>query len=132
MKSMPLHIKIIIGLVLGVVYSFISSALGWNEFTINWINPFGTIFIRILKFIAVPLVLFSVIGGVAGLKDVSKLGRMGAKTLGLYLLTTVLAIAVGLVLVNLIKPGNFIEEGQLVKNRVKYELWVNSTTGKAP
>lgn len=132
MKSMPLHVKIIIGLVLGVVYSFTSSALGWNEFTINWIDPFGAIFIKILKFIAVPLVLFSIISGVAGLKDVSKLGRMGAKTLGLYLLTTVLAISVGLLLVNVIKPGKFIESDQLIKNRVKYELWVSSTTGVQP
>ena len=132
MKSMPLHIKIIIGLVLGVIFSLISSSLGWNEFTINWIDPFGKIFIKILKFIAVPLVLFSIITGVASLKDVSKLGRMGAKTLFLYLITTVLAISVGLVLVNVIKPGKFIENEQLVKNRIKYELWVNSTTGHAP
>lgn len=129
---MPLHVKIIIGLILGVIYSFISSSLGWNEFTINWIDPFGKIFIKILKFIAVPLVLFSIISGVASLKDVSKLGRMGAKTMGLYLLTTVLAISVGLFLVNIIKPGKFIEEEQLVKNRIKYELWVNSATGGTP
>ena len=109
MKELPLHVKIIIGLVLGIIYSFISSALGWNEFTINWIDPFGRIFIRILKFIAVPLVLFSIISGVASLKDVSTLGRMGAKTLGFYLLTTVMAIGVGLLLVNIIKPGSFIE-----------------------
>lgn len=132
MKTMPLHVKIIIGLILGIVYSFISSALGWNEFTIDWIDPFGRIFIRILKFIAVPLVLFSIISGVASLKDVSTLGRMGAKTLGFYLLTTILAIGVGLVLVNLIKPGAFIEEDQRIKNRVKYELWVNQATGLSP
>lgn len=132
MRAMPLHVKIILGLVLGVIYSFISSALGWNEFTINWIDPFGTIFIRILKFIAVPLVLFSIISGVAGLKDVSKLGRMGAKTLLAYLLTTVMAIGIGLVLVNAIQPGKFIEEDQRVKNRVQYELWVQDTTGEIP
>ena len=132
MRTMPLHVKIIVGLILGVVYSFISSYLGINDFTVNWIDPFGKIFIRILKFIAVPLVLFSIISGVAGLKDVSKLGRMGVKTLGLYLLTTILAIGVGLILVNVIKPGKFIEEDQRVKNRVAYELWVKGTTGKAP
>ncbi|MCO4753052.1 MAG: dicarboxylate/amino acid:cation symporter [Bacteriovoracaceae bacterium] len=132
MKSMPLHVKIILGLILGVVYSFISSSLGWNEFTINWIDPFGKVFIRILKFIAVPLVLFSVISGVASLKDVSKLGRMGAKTLLLYLLTTVFAISVGLILVNVIQPGKFIEQDQRVKNRIAYELWVKSATGQGP
>ena len=129
MKKLPLHVKIIIGLVVGIIYAFISSALGWNEFTINWINPFGTIFIRLLKFIAVPLVLFSIIGGVSGLSDVSKLGRLGAKTLGIYLVTTVIAVGVGLLLVNLVKPGNFIEDSQRVKNRISYELWVQSTVG---
>ena len=66
-----------IGLLAGVIWAFISSALGWNEFTTNWIDPFGQIFIRMLKYIAVPLVLFSIIGGISGLKDMSKLGRMG-------------------------------------------------------
>jgi Na+/H+-dicarboxylate symporter len=124
MKKLPIHIKIIIGLVLGVIYAFISSSLGWNEFTINWIDPFGTIFIRLLKFIAVPLVLFSIIGGVSGLSDVTKLGRLGGKTLGAYMLTTVLAVGVGLLVVNLIKPGTHIDDEQRIKNRISYEVWL--------
>jgi len=131
MKSMPLHIKIVIGLVLGVIYSFISSSLGLNSFTADWIAPFGTIFIKMLKFIAVPLVLFSIIGGVSGLKDMSKLGRLGAKTLLFYLITTIFAVGVGLLLVNIIKPGSFIEQDQRIKNRVKYEVWLDSTGIKA-
>jgi Na+/H+-dicarboxylate symporter len=125
MKNLPLHIKIVFGLVLGVIWAFLSSYMGWNEFTVNWIDPFGTIFIRLLKFIAVPLVLFSIIGGVAGLSDITKLGRMGGKTLGLYLITTVVAVGFGLLLVNVIKPGSFLEETQLVKNRMSYEKWAN-------
>lgn len=101
-----------------------SSYLGWNDFTIRWIDPFGTIFIRLLKFIAVPLVLFSIIGGVANLSDVSKLGRLGGKTLGAYMATTFMAIGVGLLLVNLIKPGSFIDEDQRIKNRLTYEIWL--------
>lgn len=132
MKKLPLHVKIIIGLILGIIYAFISSAMGWNEFTINWIDPFGTIFIRLLKFIAVPLVLFSIISGVSGLSDVTKLGRLGAKTLGIYLITTVSAVAVGLLLVNMIKPGDYIDNDQRVKNRIAYELWVDATTGVKP
>ncbi|WP_425393037.1 dicarboxylate/amino acid:cation symporter [Ekhidna sp.] len=127
MKNLPLHVKIIIGLVAGVVYAFISSALGWNEFTINWIDPFGTIFIRMLKFIAVPLVLFSIISGISGLSDISRLGKMGAKTLGFYLVTTVLAVSLGLLLVNTVKPGTFLDETQRIKNRLSYELWANET-----
>jgi Na+/H+-dicarboxylate symporter len=128
-KKIPLHWKIIIGLMLGIIYSLISSNFGWNQFTINWIDPFGTIFIRLLKFIAIPLVLFSIISGVASLPDPSKLGRMGAKTLAAYLITTVFAVSIGLLLVNLIKPGEYIAESQRINNRIKYEVWVKQTTG---
>lgn len=127
MRKLPLHWKIIIGLILGIIWAFMSSAFGWNDFTTDWINPWGVIFIRILKFIAVPLVLFSIIAGIAGLKDISKLGRMGAKTLALYLLTTVIAISVGLLLVNIIKPGTFVDEETRVQNRLSYEAWVAET-----
>ena len=120
---MPLYVKIIIGLFLGIAWSFLSSWLGWNAFTINWIDPFGTIFIRLLKFIAVPLVLFSIITGVAGMNDVKKLGKLGGKTLFIYLLTTVFAISVGLVISNIFKPGSYIEESQRIRNRVSYEHW---------
>ncbi len=127
-----MHWRIIIGLVLGIAYSFLSSYLGWNSFTINWIDPFGTIFIRLLKFIAVPLVLFSIISGVSGLPDPSKLGRMGAKTLGLYMMTTVTAVGLGLLLVNTLKPGNYIAEESRIKNRISYEIWVQETSGVSP
>jgi len=124
MKKLPIHIKILIGLVLGVIWAFISSSLGWNTFTINWIDPFGTIFIRLLKFIAVPLVLFSIISGVSNLSDVSKLGRLGGKTLGAYMATTFLAIGVGLLFVNTIKPGTYMDKEQRIKNRLSYEIWL--------
>lgn len=132
MKKLPLHVKIIIGLVLGIIWAFVSSALGWNQFTTNWIDPFGQIFIRLLKFIAVPLVLFSIINGISGLSDTSRLGKMGLKTLGLYLVTTVLAIVLGLVLVNVISPGSHIDEAQRIKNRISYEIWVKNTSGVEP
>ena len=127
MKDLALHWKIIIGLVLGIIYSFISSYMGWNAFTINWIDPFGTIFIRLLKFIAVPLVLFSIIMGISSLPDLSKLGSMGAKTFGAYLVTTVAAVGFGLLFVNILQPGAQIAEEQRIKNRLKYELWVENT-----
>ena len=129
MKNLPLHVKIMIGLVAGVIWAFASSSLGWNSFTINWIDPFGQIFIRMLKYIAVPLVLFSIISGISGLKDLSKLGRMGGKTLGFYLFTTVAAVGIGLLLVNIVKPGNMIDEDQRIKNRLQYEQWVAETDG---
>lgn len=121
--KLPLYVKIIIGLVLGIIWSFVSSYLGFNHFTINWIDPFGKIFIRLLKFIAVPLVLFSIISGISGLNDISRLGKMGAKTLGLYLVTTITAVTLGLLMGNFLQPGNYIAEDQHVKNRISYELW---------
>ena len=128
MKRIPLHTKIIAGLVLGVLYALLSSKMGWSEFTINWIDPFGRIFINLLKLIAVPLVLFSIISGISSFTDTSKLGRMGAKTLLTYLMTTLLAVGIGLVLVNSFQPGKFVDEEQRLKNRISYELWVPRLT----
>lgn len=126
-KELPLHWKIMVGLVAGIIWALFASEFGLNQFTKDWIDPFGSIFIRLLKFIAIPLVLFSIISGVAGLSDVSKLGRMGAKTLGFYLVTTVAAVAVGLFLVNTFKPGESLSDDQRIKNRISYELWVQET-----
>jgi Na+/H+-dicarboxylate symporter len=128
-KKLPLHWRIIIGLILGIIYSFISVYFGWNKFTLDWINPFGDIFIRLLKFIAVPLVLFSIIAGVSDLPDPSRLGVMGAKTLFAYILTTVTAVTVGLLVVNTMNPGGYVSEDQRIKNRLKYELWTQQTEG---
>lgn len=129
MSKLALHWQIIIGLAAGIVWAVLSSTLGWSEFTLNWINPFGTIFINLLKLIAVPLVLFSIISGVSGLTDTASLGRMGFKTLAAYLVTTVFAISIGLTLVNLIKPGALVDDDQRRSNRVRYELWVAETEG---
>lgn len=126
MKKLALHWKIIIGLILGIIWAILSSTLGWSEFTINWIAPFGTIFINLLKLIAVPLVLFSIINGVANIGDPSSLGRMGGKTLLAYLITTILAVSVGLTLVNLIKPGKLVDEDSRIDNRISYEIWADS------
>lgn len=129
MSKLALHWQIIIGLAAGIIWALLSSTLGWSEFTLNWIDPFGTIFINLLKLIAVPLVLFSIISGVSGLTDTASLGRMGFKTLGAYLITTVFAITIGLTLVNALKPGNLVNEDQRRSNRVRYELWVAETEG---
>lgn len=123
MKKLALHWKILIAMVLGMVYAVLSGIYGWNEFTNDWIAPFGKIFINSLKFIAVPLVLFSVISGVAGLGDPSQLGRMGYKTLGMYLITTVFSVSVGLILVNLVNPGKQTNEEIKKDHRLMYEVW---------
>ena len=121
-KPLALHWKIIIGMALGIVWALLSAHFGWSTFTLNWIKPFGDIFLNALKLIALPLVLFSVIGGIIGIGNPQLLGRMGGKTLGLYLISTVFAVTLGLVLVNVFKPG----ENEDVKNRLQYELWANT------
>lgn len=100
-----LHWQILLGLALGLVFGLAGSAFGWGSFIGSYIKPVGTIFVNLLKLIAVPLVIVSLIVGVSGLDDVTKLSRMGGKTIGLYLGTTLIAITIGLLVVNLIAPG---------------------------
>ena len=107
---MQLHWKIIIGLLLGVFYGIASAINGWTEFTSNFVSPFGTIFLNLLKLIAVPLVVSSLITGVASLSDTRKLSRIGMKTILLYIGTTAVAVSIGLILVNLLEPGSAIPD----------------------
>lgn len=127
MKKIQLHWKILIAMGFGIIWAIFSGYFGLNSFTIDWIDPFGTIFINFLKFLAIPLVLFSIISGVGSLGDISQLGRMGAKTLVLYLITTVIAVSIGLGLVNFFQPGKQSNELTKVENRLIYELWADET-----
>ena len=111
---------------LGLVWALASAQFGWSAFTENWIAPFGTVFINLLKLIAVPLVLFSIIDGVASLGDPKTLGRVGMKTLGLYMATTVLAVGIGLLVVNAVQPGATVGDDQRVINRLQYEQWTDN------
>ncbi len=111
MKKLSLHWKILIGMAFGVLFGYFMSTINGGEiFVSNWIKPFGTIFINSLKLIAVPLILASLIKGVSDLKDISKLSSMGTITITTYLTTTVIAVSVGLFLVNIVKPGDTISE----------------------
>lgn len=100
-----LHWQIIIGLILGLVWGLFASFLGMGDFTSRYIRPFGTIFIDLLKLIAVPLVLASLVVGISNLNDMTRLSKMGIKTVAIYLITTVLAITIGLTVVNVLQPG---------------------------
>ena len=107
---MQLHWKIIIGLILGTIFGIASAINGWSNFTQDYIAPFGTIFLNLLKLIAVPLVVSSLITGVASLSDTRKLSRIGMKTILLYIGTTAVAVSIGLILVNLLEPGSAIPD----------------------
>ena len=111
MKKLALHWQIILGMVLGVLFGLILLNFeGGKSFIINWIKPFGTIFINSLKLIAVPLILASLIKGVSDLKDLSKLSSMGGITISTYIFTTLMAVSIGLIAVNIVKPGEYITE----------------------
>lgn len=109
-KKMALHWKILIGMILGLLFGLMMKNLEQKGIVIDWVKPFGTIFINLLKMIAVPLIVVSLIVGLADLKDISKLSKLGGRTVLFYLCTTVIAVSLGLVLANIIKPGSFINE----------------------
>lgn len=116
MRKLELHWQIMLGMVLGLLFGFGMTYLDWGkEFVMNWIAPFGTIFIKLLKLIAVPLILASLIKGISDLKDISKFRNIGLRTIGIYMGTTTVAIILGLVLVNLMEPGNGISEETIDK-----------------
>ena len=131
MKNLALHWKIIIGLILGLVYGVISASLGWSTFTTDWIAPFGTIFISLLKLIAVPLVFASLVTGVASLSDTKKLSRIGGKTILIYLSTTIVSVFIGLLLVNSLQPGSQIPEKMKIELQETYKKNLESKTDNA-
>ena len=120
MRKLALHWKIIIGMILGVFYGLLASKIGWVDFTNDWIKPWGKIFINLLKLIAVPLVFASLIKGVSSLSDISKLSRIGGKTIGIYLFTTVVAVTFGLLLVNIIQPGKSFSNDKRMELKEQY------------
>ena len=120
MRKLALHWKIIIGMVLGIIYGLLASKIGWVDFTNDWIKPWGKVFINLLKLIAVPLVFASLIKGVGSLSDISKLSRIGVKTICIYLFTTVVAVTFGLLLVNIIQPGTSFSEEKRMELKEQY------------
>lgn len=107
---MALHWKILIGIILGAGIGFFATSIeGGSQLVLDWISPLGTIYIRLLKLIAVPLIFFSLIKGISDMKDISSLSKLGIRTLGLYLSTTLFAVVLGLILVNLFQPGIGVE-----------------------
>ena len=131
MKKLALHWQIIIGLALGLVYGIVASSNGWGSFTSDWIAPFGTIFMSLLKLIAVPLVLSSLITGVASLSDLKKLSRIGGKTIAIYVGTTAVAVTIGLISVNMLEPGDKVPDQMKEKLQETYEADASSRAGSA-
>lgn len=111
MKKLPLHLKILIGMFLGVIFGFIMMQVdGGKSFTIDWIKPLGTIFVNLLKLIAIPLIIASLLKGISDLKDISKFAKIGGRSILIYVGTTIIAITIGLFAVNIAKPGSGISD----------------------
>ena len=125
MNKLALHWKILIGMAIGVVLGLAAIFGGFGDLIEDWVKPFGTIFINLLKLIAVPLILVSLIDGISNLTDLSKLSRIGGKTISFYIFSTVFAITIGLILVNLVEPGSFLPEETREELRLKYASEAN-------
>ena len=118
---MALHWKIVFGLVLGLLFGFGMTFFDFGPaFVSDWVQPFGTIFVRLLKLIAIPLILASLVKGIADLKDISKFKNMGIRTFVTYMITTVVAILIGLSLVNILQPGIGISDETVAKLTTTY------------
>lgn len=106
-----MHWQILIGMLCGLLFGFVMTYPEWGRgFVQDWINPFGTIFVKLLKLIAIPLILASLVKGISDLKDISRFRNIGLRTIGIYIVTTIIAITIGLVLVNTLQPGEGISE----------------------
>src|SRR5210317_17616 len=116
MKKLELHWKILIGMLLGLVFGYVMLQVdGAEDFISKWIQPLGTIFVKLLKLIAIPLILASLIKGISDLKDISKFANIGLRTIIIYVFTTVIAITIGLLLVNTLQPGEGVSESTIAQ-----------------
>lgn len=116
MKKLALHWQILIGMLLGLIFGFIMTQIdGGKAFTSDWIKPIGSIFVKLLKLIAIPLILASLIKGISDLKDISKFKRIGIRTIITYVITTIIAISIGLFVVNVLQPGDGVSEETITK-----------------
>ncbi|MFI3295985.1 MAG: dicarboxylate/amino acid:cation symporter, partial [Rikenellaceae bacterium] len=106
---LPLYMSILIGMALGVAFGILAYNIDATEFVKDWVAPFGDIFMRMLKAIAIPLVFISLVKGVSNIGNISALSRMGGRTLLIYVCTTIVAITLGLILVTLISPGSVVD-----------------------
>lgn len=121
MKKIALHWQILIGMILGILFGLGMTFIdGGASFVSDWIKPFGTIFVKLLKLIAVPLIIASLVKGISDLKDISKFKNIGLRTILIYIGTTVIAITVGLLLVNVVQPGDGISEDTIAKLTADY------------
>ncbi len=120
MKKLALHWQILIGMGLGIAFGILAASMGWNEFVKDWIYPIGKIFVNLLKLIAIPLIIASLIKGISDLQDIAKFRSIGGRTILIYIVTTVIAVTIGLLIVNVIDPGSGVSQETLDKLTAAY------------
>ena len=118
--SVPLYVQILIGMVAGIIIGLVALQFNGELFIKYWVQPWGQLFIRLLQLIAVPLVFISLIKGMTGLKDISKVSKIGGKTIGIYICTTVAAILLGLAMGLLIQPGKLVDRTEVAQLQKSY------------
>ena len=110
LPKLQLYTKVLIGLLAGVLFGMLASQWGFSDFVFRYIKPIGSAFIKLISMVVIPLVFASLLVGTSSLNDIRKLGRIGAKTMAYYLCTTVIAICIGLLLANTLRPGAGLSE----------------------
>lgn len=119
--TFPLYIQILFGMFAGILIGVAAMRLDGELFVQHWIRPWGQVFIRLLQLIAIPLVFISLVKGVTGLKDISKLSRLGGRTILIYMGTTLVAVLLGLSMGLLVKPGTLVNKDQVAHIQENYQ-----------
>ncbi len=105
---------------MGILFGFAMTQISWGGVLCGLDQPFGTIFVKLLKLIAIPLILASLMKGISDLKDISKFKNIGLRTILIYICTTIIAISIGLILVNILQPGDGISQETIDKLTATY------------
>jgi proton glutamate symport protein len=133
--KLQLYTKVLIGLLAGVLFGVLAGQLGFSDFVFSYIKPIGLAFIKLISMVVIPLVFASLLVGTSSLNDIRKLGRIGAKTMAYYLCTTVIAICIGLLLANTLRPGAGLSEQtrtKLIQSRGEESVAPFDTALKKP
>ncbi|MCD7977360.1 MAG: dicarboxylate/amino acid:cation symporter [Tannerellaceae bacterium] len=124
LQSLPLYLQILFGMIGGILIGIAGLSLNGEKFILDWIRPWGQLFIRLLQLIAIPLVFTSLIKGVTGLGDISKFSRMGGRTILLYMLTTIFAVIIGVGMGWIVQPGKLVNSSQITEMQESYNAVV--------
>jgi Na+/H+-dicarboxylate symporter len=130
--GIPLYLKIFAGMIAGILAGFVAIEFNGETFVVNWIAPWGQIFIRLLGLIAIPLVFTSLVKGIAGLKNIGQLSRLGGKTVGIYLVTTVIAVMLGVLMCSVAQPGRLLDKSSVADIQQKYQHAASELDAKKP